>query len=556
MVLTEGSRQKTGQRQVSAKWLIVVLVAVLAVGGGGAWFLLSDSADPRTAQARDAASSYLSAWSEADYEAMAQHADRPAQELRFILEPMRTALKVEKASYEPGNLVRTENTADVPYRADLQLAGLGPFAYDGGLRLNRGPDKVWRVNVTPQSIHPQLTPGATLARVSVVGERGDLLDRNGTPLRGEDSDLDGNLLGSVGTLDAAQAQAAGNGFVAGDRGGQSGLERAYNAQLAGDPGARIVVRPTGGGEDQTLQTYPAKNGVDVRTTLDLRYQRAAASGISGFGSAGLVAIDAKTGGVLAISNSGGASTAIRGQYPPGSTYKIVTTVAALLAGKTEDSPLSCPKTEYAGGRSWKNANDESFGPINLFQAFYHSCNTAYVNLRDQLTDADMQRAANMFGFDGKQPLPIESFGGVFPSGEGVDPYAAAFGQDRVESSPLQMASVTAGIAGGVWHRPFVVGKAPDSNAIPPAVSAQMKDMMRAVVTRGTAAAVSFPGEVGGKTGTAEYGVGRNGEDPPTHAWFAGYRGDVGFAVLVPDGGFGAETAAPAAARFLRALDAG
>lgn len=555
MVLTEGSRQKIGRRQVSAKWLVVVLVAVLAVGGGGAWFLLSDSADPRTGEARDAATAYLTAWSKADYEVMAQHADRPASELRYILEPIRTGLKVEKADYRPGDLTRTGDVADVPYRADLQLAGLGPWGYDNALRLNRGPDKVWRVNVTPASVHPRLAPGSTLTRVSVLGKRGQLLDRNGKPLRGESSDLDGNLLGSVGTLDAAQAQAAGNGFVAGDRGGRSGLERAYNTQLAGSPGARIVVRPAGGGADQTLQTFPAKNGVNVRTTLDLAVQRAAASGISSFGSAGLVAIDAKTGGVLAVANSGGASTAIRGQYPPGSTFKIVTTVAGLLRGLTVDSPLNCPKSVFAGGRSFKNAEDEAFGPINLFQAFYRSCNTAFVNLRSQLTEADMQKAEAMLGFDGKQPLPIESFGGVIPLGEGVDPYAVAFGQDKVEVSPLQMASVAAAMASGTWYRPHVVGKASDSNAIPPNVVSQMRQMMRAVVTRGTAAPVSFPGEVSGKTGTAEYGAGRNGEDPPTHAWFAGFRGDIGFAVLVPGGGFGAETAAPAAARFLRALDA-
>ena len=83
----------------------------------------------------------------------------------------------------------------------------------------------------------------------------------------------------------------------------------------------------------------------------------------------------------------------------------------------------------------------------------------------------------------------------------------------------------------------------------------MRDMMRAVVTYGHGGAGVLPGRGVRQDGTAEYGSGRNGEDPPTHAWFAGFRGDMAFAVLVPGGGFGAETAAPAAARFLRALDA-
>ncbi|HSP39772.1 MAG TPA: penicillin-binding transpeptidase domain-containing protein [Frankiaceae bacterium] len=553
MVLTSGEQAKTGlRRPVSAKWLIVVL-AVLLVAGGGAVVLLTQKVDPRTDQARGAVSAYLAAWSRGDYAAMAEHANVPETRLQSVLAPIASSLKAEKSSYTAGQLTRKDDTATAPFTADLALSGLGQWGYDGTQQVVRGQDKVWRVQFGPSAVHPQMTNGSTIKRVSTLGKRGRLLDRNGTVLRGADADLDGNLLGTVGTLDAAQAAAAGTGYAAGDRGGQSGLERAYNARLAGTPGAHIVLARGSGAT--VVQAYPAKNGTDIRTTLDLRYQQAARSGISGFGSAGLVAIDTKTGGVLAASDSGGAGTAIRGQYPPGSTFKIVTTTAGLLHGLDESTPLNCPATVYAGGRSFKNANDEAFGPINLRQAFYHSCNTAFVNLRSKLSDADMQRAATLFGFDGKQPLPIESFGGVYPTGAGHDPYAEAFGQDKVEASPLQMASVAAGVAGGTWHRPFLVDKAPESHPLPANVASQMRDMMRAVVTEGTAAPVSFPGEVSGKTGTAEYGSGVNGGDPPTHAWFAGFRGDVAFAVLVPGGGFGAEVAAPAAARFLRALDA-
>ena len=75
-------------------------------------------------------------------------------------------------------------------------------------------------------------------------------------------------------------------------------------------------------------------------------------------------------------------------------------------------------------------------------------------------------------------------------------------------------------------------------------------MMRAVVTIGTAAGVSFPPGVYGKTGTAEYGSGPN---PPSHGWFIGYRGDLAFAVLVEGGGFGASSAGPIAASLLRKI---
>jgi cell division protein FtsI/penicillin-binding protein 2 len=82
------------------------------------------------------------------------------------------------------------------------------------------------------------------------------------------------------------------------------------------------------------------------------------------------------------------------------------------------------------------------------------------------------------------------------------------------------------------------------------VAAILRTLMRQVVTQGTAADAGLPGQVAGKTGTAEFGTG----DPlPTHAWFIGFRGDLAFAVIVEGGGVGGRVAAPAAARFLRGL---
>ncbi|NUP35363.1 MAG: hypothetical protein HOU01_27210, partial [Streptomycetaceae bacterium] len=84
----------------------------------------------------------------------------------------------------------------------------------------------------------------------------------------------------------------------------------------------------------------------------------------------------------------------------------------------------------------------------------------------------------------------------------------------------------------------------------PAVESALHALMPAVVSEGTASGVDFPSGTAGKTGTAEFG---EGDDPPTHAWFIGYRKDVAFAVIVEGGGTGAEAAAPIAAKFLRAL---
>uniref|UniRef100_UPI002024C2BB penicillin-binding transpeptidase domain-containing protein n=1 Tax=Frankia sp. Cppng1_Ct_nod TaxID=2897162 RepID=UPI002024C2BB len=218
-----------------------------------------------------------------------------------------------------------------------------------------------------------------------------------------------------------------------------------------------------------------------------------------------------------------------------------------------NTQLDCTQTVAIGGRTFQNAESEQFGPIPLRTAFARSCNTAFIRLEQSLPDTALEQAAKLYGFDGGQPLPIASVGGSFPTPkDAVESASAAIGQGKVFASPLEMASVAAAVANGTWRQPFVTGTAPRSNPLPPAVVAPLQDFMRAVVTEGTADAVAFPGEVHGKTGTAEY---KDGTPPPTHGWFVGYRGTVAFAVIVEDGGFGAQSAAPVAARFLTNLGA-
>ncbi len=538
---------------------ILALVPVLILGAAGGYLLSRHHGpDRRQQEATDALSAYLAAWAKANYAGMAAHANVPAAAIAAVDGPMRRNLLVTASSYTPG-LVTRDQTGDrgtAPYTAHLTLTGFGAFAYSGSLTLVKTRvDKkdVWRVQFTPAAIEPALAAGRVIERTHTTPTRGHLMDASGLELSGADGDLDANLIGTVGPLSAAQAKASGAGFSAGDIAGQTGLERVYNPQLTGKAGGSIVVMQ-GGVKLQTLKTYPAVDGQNVRTTIDLHVQRAGESALAAAGPpAALVAIDTRTGGVLAAVNHplGGFARAIRGQYPPGSTFKVVTTTAALLAGRTENTPLNCPPTVTVDSWTFKNAENESYGPINLAKAFAVSCNTAFVNLRESLTEADMKRAASLYGFDGSQPLPIESYGGSYPQPtNNVVAAAAAFGQGQVQASPLQMASVAAAVASSQWRKPFVAGHTSETHPIPANVDTQLKTMMRAVVTSGTAAPVTFPGLVYGKTGTAEYGSGKN---PPTHAWFIGWRGTVAFAVIVEGGGFGASVAAPIAANFLAFL---
>jgi hypothetical protein len=551
--------------RTGSRWFRITLLAlipILIVAGGGAYLLTHQpKKDTRQADAEASLRAYLSAWDKADYPRMAARANASAAAISAVDAPMRKSLGVTTARFTPGALTRDKSgdRGTAPYTAQLGLSDLGTWTYSGTLTLVKSTVKdpdghlLWQVQFSSAAIMPRLAPGRTLERTRVAAQRGQLLDADGIPLRGADTDLDSNLLGTVGPLTAEQAKELGPPFRAGDVAGQTGIERVYNPQLAGRPGGDIVLMK-GSTKLATLFQFPAIPGHDVKTTIDLQIQRAGEAALAGQGlPAALVAIDTRTGGVTGIVNhpAGGYGRAIRGKYPPGSTFKVVTATAALLAGQTENTPVNCPKTLNVSGFTIKNAEDEAYGPINLKQALAVSCNTAFVNIRESITEADMERAAQLYGFNAPAPLPIQSFGGSYPKPSGpVDVATSAFGQAAVEASPLQMASVAAAVASGTWRQPFVAGRTSVTHPIPANVDAQLKDMMRAVVTSGTAAPVTFPGLVYGKTGTAEYG-----STPPlaSHAWFIGWRDSVAFAVIVEGGGFGASVAAPVASRFLAQL---
>lgn len=281
-----------------------------------------------------------------------------------------------------------------------------------------------------------------------------------------------------------------------------------------------------------------------------------ALGLTTKGPAGAVtASPTRTGAVLAASStSAGYPRALLGRYPPGSTFKMVTLTAALTSGGTLATPTSCTPTVTVNGYTLSNAGGESFGGIPLLQAFAVSCNTSYVNLAESLPAGRLSAAATLLGGNtGHAPLPVPSCGCSYPADPTGTAYAASvIGQGIVLTSPLAIAAIAAAADSGTLHQPHLTpGASPVSRPLPAAVAKGLRVAMRAVVTSGTATSANLPGtHVFGKTGTAEHGTGKN---PPTHAWFAAFRGNIAVAVLVEDAGFGATSAVPVAARFLPAV---
>jgi cell division protein FtsI/penicillin-binding protein 2 len=371
------------------------------------------------------------------------------------------------------------------------------------------------------------------------------------------------LLGTVGDATKEVLDEAGPGYLSGDQLGRSGLQRALNASLAGVAGAKVVATDEQGKTVTVLGEIAARPGKAVRTTLDPTVQNAADAAVAAVTTpAAIVAIQPSTGNLLAVSNNTAApgDIALTGRYPAGSTFKAITATALLQAGVVKPtSVLPCPATTVVYGKQFQNEDKFDLGSVPLRTAFAKSCNTTFTSLSQQLPRRALADAAAKYGIAAKYRLPVPSFDGSVPTPkDDTEKAADAIGQGRVEVSPLAMALVAAGVQHGEAVAPALVtgipaapgGRQPDGP--PPAVLPALRDMMRAVVTSGTATELAdIPGApISGKTGTAEYGT---AVPPRAHAWFIGYRGDFAFAVFVYDGESSHTAAVPMAHTFLTAL---
>ena len=361
------------------------------------------------------------------------------------------------------------------------------------------------------------------------------------------------LLGAVAPATAEQVQKAHGTIAAGDDVGQWGLEARFESRLAGTPTRRIVIRGADGEPTATLLRRPGRKGQSLRTTIDRNVQQAAETALGPRrDKAAVVALQPSTGDILAVANRPIDETfdrAIDGRYPPGSTFKVISTAALLRDGLKTTDTVACPKTITIGGKQFKNFEGEAAGAVPFSTDFAQSCNTAFVSLAKRLPADALTRTARDFGLGRTRASQVP------PGTDSVERAAAMIGQARIVSSPLAMAGVAATVADGRWHLPRLIDSDPRSTgpSLPVDELTTLRTLMRSVVTSGTGTALAVvPGEVAGKTGTAEFG---GGNPPPTHAWFIAFRGDLAVAVLVEKGSSGGAAAAPVAQRFFTALPA-
>ena len=377
-----------------------------------------------------------------------------------------------------------------------------------------------------------------------------------------------STLGTVGQATAEIVNASRGRIVPGEIVGLSGLEQAFDSRLAGTPALAVqAAHGNGRGRSETLYSVAAIPGRSLHTTLEIQAQEAADSALAGVKQpSALVAVRISSGNLIAVSvgpDPGGYNIALEGEYPPGSTFKVATTLALLERGEQPGDTVNCPAEITVDGKHFHNAEHEVLGLTSFAQDFAHSCNTAFISLAPRVGGGALPAAARALGIGRGVDLGASTFAGsVLVPGNPVDLAAEAFGQGSDLVSPFALAAAAAAIARGRWVAPRLVlaptlPASPDGPVLPAGSVATLRALMRAVVTAGTGAALSGqPGlPVYGKTGTAEIGS----QTPlRTDAWFIGFQGDIAFAALVSNtvNGFGGAVAAPIIGRFLGLLGAG
>ena len=378
------------------------------------------------------------------------------------------------------------------------------------------------------------------------------------------------------------------GYVS-SRYGTSGIEDAYDRALTppdttGDPAAQFddLVASIQGKQSQA-------HGADVITTIVPQIQSVAWDQLQGRARGAVVVLDPRSGAVLALAsvpsfdpngldrtfaslnsnpNSPLLNRAIDGLYPPGSTFKIFTAGSALEAGTvTMDAHFDDPGYYVIGDFTLHDNEGEATGYQNLTTAFALSSNVDFAQIALKMGTDLFYQYLDKWTIGASLDFQIPAETDRVPDKASVVPGELAqmgFGQGALLMTPLQMALITATVAnGGNMPRPYIVrqivrdGSAasvtPSGNLASPIsadTATNVKNMMVAVVQRGTGTVAQLPNvQVAGKTGTATNPHGA------AHSWFVCFapadRPRVAVAVIVENGGYGADVAAPIARSVLR-----
>ena len=382
-----------------------------------------------------------------------------------------------------------------------------------------------------------------------------------------------DITGQVGTEATKELIEDGSPYRPGTTVGLSGLQETYQATLAGTATTEVVVQSAKGHPVKVLKRWPGQRGTSVRTTIDLRVQRAAQRALSGLGySATVVAVQANTGQILAVAERQAGGTPdvdpLAGQYQPGQAFTIVPTAALLSKdrGLGPNARVPCWQGGTAGTRNFVNVPPvPKLGPPRFSADFAHACTTAFVHLSLLLNGSDLQTAAAQFGIGVPWQLPLHPApftGSIEKPGNVGEKAADAIGTGTVFVSPLDMALAAGVVDSGSWHRPSIVtrpnGPTLTSGEKVPLrlkthVIGQLQQLMAGTVSSGAAKAARLSGStLYGQVGTAPL----PGHPKIRAVWFVGFRSGVAFAVVAFTRSAVYDPAVQVAHEFAKALSAG
>ncbi|MDO9353456.1 MAG: penicillin-binding transpeptidase domain-containing protein [Solirubrobacteraceae bacterium] len=552
------------RRRRRRRLLLPLLVGLVGVAlAAAAVFVLRGDDDT------DIGTRYAVAFAKGDYSAMyalISASDRRSLALERFTDLQQTARDTATVTKITTGLVTSsdDDRVRVPVTVKTELFG----TLTGDLFLPVVKDEEKRAVDWSQALSfPGLRAGEKLRRTTTLPPRASILaSDNTTMVRGDggarvpstDTAL-ASIVGQVGPIPADQkADYAAKGVPADATVGLTGLERVFEDRVRGKAGGTLFA-----GDRQLAATEPDRAS-SIRTTINPTVQRAAVTALgNSFG--GITAVRPSTGAIVAL-----AGVAFSGLQPPGSTFKIVTTAAALRYGNAKPSTVYPVQTEATiSGVAIQNADKESCGGT-LTESFVHSCNSVYAPLGAKVGGKHLVETAEAFGFNDELGIPGAATSTIPAADEIGDDLAvgsSAIGQGRVQASSLQMALVAATIAerGERPELTLEAGRSPKlERVIPRTVASQVTTMMAAVVARGTGGAAGIDGvKVAGKTGTAELRSTQgecDEENPPeggcpaeddqtdTTAWFAGFAPasspKIAVAVYLVGQGKGGDTAAP------------
>ncbi|TFV83182.1 penicillin-binding protein, partial [Blastococcus sp. CT_GayMR20] len=292
----------------------------------------------------------------------------------------------------------------------------------------------------------QFVPVITLRRPDFERIRAQVFDLPGavfptdTRLLAPSARFASALLGRVGPATAEiieETQDDGSSrYADGDQLGLSGLQRAFQEQLTGTPGFTVTVVSTdentadAGLEVAAVEPEP---GTPVQTPLVPAVQNAADAAAAGQQlPTHVVVVRPGTGEILAVSSNeaADAGNALNGQFPPGSSMKIITATALLSTGTvTPDSSVACPGTTTVEGREFENQDQFDLGTVPFTEAFAQSCNTTFIQQALELPGPALSDAARSYGVGTDWELPVGLFGGSVPTDStGTTKAANAIGQ--------------------------------------------------------------------------------------------------------------------------------